>query len=340
MHSPGMIEHWRSDPRATFLVESSQFDVANVLVKRAGNHSTMNGNLREWMQSKEATISFLVGQLQYERLELRTVSGELKVDERRATINEVRSETPNGVLSGHVEARLGSRDRMDIDAELSVDGIPAQEILSTRSGETEPLQGNVSLNGVIKAKVDAGTPIQHTLSTAHPGLTVKVTNGRLRQDPVLTKVIKILNLPAVLSGQVDLSQGGIPFDSLSARIVARNGLLSSEDILFDSPIIKVTGAGTADIKENALDLALAVSPMAAYSNLIGKIPMFGPLFGGDYPGLSTALFEAKGSLQDPQVAYLPLESLGKGLTGYPRLAIGVLVHTLNLPYNAVTYAAR
>ena len=102
----------------------------------------------------------------------------------------------------------------------------------------------------------------------------------------------------------------------------------------------MTGAGAANVKDNGLDLALAVSPVAGYADLIGKMPLFDRLFGGDHQGLTTALFEAKGSLRDPDVAYLPLASLGRGLAGYPRLAIDVLVNTINLPRTALALATE
>ncbi len=240
------------------------------------------------------------------------------MDAQKVKLNELQGETPNGVFFGRGEGRFGTRQRVDLEAELDVDGIPAQDLLSSKEGETEPLQGNLSMNGVMQARVEADRSIWNTLSTAPHGITIKVLDGRLQQDPVLTKVIKILNLPALLIGQVDLNQDGLPFHSLTARVVAKDGLLSSEDIVLDSPIMKVTGAGSADIKNSGLDLALAVSPLAAYSDLIGKIPLFGPLLSGERPGLSTALFEAKGPLRDPEVSYLPLESFGEGAgPGYP-----------------------
>jgi len=229
---------------------------------------------------------------------------------------------------------------MEVAAEMSADGIPAQQVLSAADDNREPLQGTLSLRGVLQARIDANSPLQHTLSTGRDGIVVKVTKGRLQQDPVLTKVLKILNLPSVLFRQVDLDVRGIPFDSLSARVVGSNGVFSSEDIVLDSPVIKVTGAGSADVKDNGLDLALAVSPMAAYSDLVGKIPLFGQLFGEDHSGLTTAVFQAKGSLQNPDVTYLPLESFARGLTGYPRLAIDVLVNTIKLPPTALAYATE
>ena len=336
----GIVEHWRHDPRATLMVESSQLDAAQLFPKTNTNSATTSENLQEWIRSKDTTVAFVIKHLQYERLVLRTVSGEIKVDAQKVKLNELQGETAKGVLFGRGEGRFGPRQRLDVEAELNVNGIPAQDLLSSREGETEPLQGNLSMNGVMQARVDADKPIWNTLSTAPHGITIKVLNGRLQQDPVLTKVLKIMNLPAVLIGQVDLNQDGLPFHSLTARVLAKDGLFSSEDIVLDSPIIKVTGAGTADVKANGLDLVLAVSPLAAYSELVGKIPLFGPLLSGDRPGLSTALFEAKGPLRDPEVSYLPLESFGKGLAGYPRLAIDVLVNSMNLPETALAYATH
>jgi hypothetical protein len=80
-----------------------------------------------------------------------------------------------------------------------------------------------------------------------------------------------------------------------------------------------------------LDVALAVSPLGAYSDTIGSIPLFGKLLAGDRPGLTTALFEVKGQRSDPDVRYLPAESVAKGLTGYPKLAIDVLTNLVTLP---------
>jgi uncharacterized protein YhdP len=272
-------------------------------------------------------------------LVLRTISGEIKLDADKIQLNTLRGETAKGVLFGRGEARFTTPQRLAVEVELNVDGIPAQDLLWTTEGETDTLQGIVSLNGVLQATVDANTPLRNTLNTAGEGIRIKVLDGRVQQDPVLTKVLKIMNIPAVLIGQVDLDHEGIPFHSLTANVVAREGLFSSEDIVFDGPVIKVTGAGTADMKDNGLDLALAVSPLAAYSDLIGKIPLIGPLLGGE-PGLSTALFEAKGSLSNPDVSYLALESFGKGLTGYPRLALDVLINTMTLPHTALAYATQ
>ena len=335
----GMIEDWRTHPRATFMVESSQLNVSDFVSAKTVNLDKKQSHVQELFQSKNAAITFLVKQLRYDRLVLKTVSGEITVDQHNAKLKGLRGQTQEGVLSGLIEARFGARDQMEVAAEMSINGLPAEQLLPATE-DKEPLQGNISLNGILQARINASSPLRHTLSTGPGGIVVKVTKGRLQQDPVLTKVLKILNLPSVLFGPVDFGVRGIPFDSLSARVVGSNGVFSSKDIVLDSPVIKVTGAGSADVKDNGLDLAVAVSLGAAYSDLIGKIPLFGQLFGEDHQGLTTAVFEAKGTLQNPDVAYLPLESLARGLTGYPRLAIDVLVNTLKLPPTALAHATE
>ena len=102
----------------------------------------------------------------------------------------------------------------------------------------------------------------------------------------------------------------------------------------------MAGAGSADITDNGLELALAVSPVASYSYLLAQIPVLGPLVVGDHSGFTTTVFEAKGSLLNPDVAYLPLASLARGLSGYPRLAIDVLTRAIKLPPTALASLAE
>src|SRR5262249_2038139 len=150
---------------------------------------------------------------------LKTVSGPITVDQHKAKLKELLGETSEGVLSGRVEARFGARDEMEVAADMSVDGLPAQQVLGTTNDKKEHLHGNLSLIGRVEARIEKNSPLQRTLNTGRDGLVVKVTNDRLQQDPVLSKVIKILNLPAVLSGQVDVNGSGVPFDSISPRVV-------------------------------------------------------------------------------------------------------------------------
>jgi hypothetical protein len=191
------------------------------------------------------------------------------------------------------------------------------------------------LAGSLKTVLTPARPFWHGLSTVDP-LTVQVEDGRLLRDTVITKVFKILNLPALLQGKVDLAKQGLPFKQFSATVEIQNGILESRDISLNSPVVKMSSAGIYDLPRDRLDLSLAISPLGAYSDLIRRLPLFRQLLAGDRSGLTTALFEVKGPRDNPDIHYLPIESLAKGLTGYPRLAIDALVNLITLPETLTT----
>jgi hypothetical protein len=335
----GVVENWRSHPRGRFMVESSELNVSSLLARKTSNGDASGSSIQNWLHSKEAAITFLVKQLHYERLVLKTVSGELTMNEHKIRLNNLRGRTPKGTLTGRLEARFAANDEINLAADLYADGIPARHMLPDTQ-DIEHLQGDVSIDGALRARMGPNSSLKNTVSTGGDGIRVKIKNGSVHQDPVLTRALKIVNLPAVLFGDVDFDRGGIPFDVLSARVTALDGVFSSEDIILDSPVIKVAGAGSADINDKGLDLAVAVSPVASYSDLFAKVPLLGPLFVGDHSGLTTAVFQAKGPLQSPDIVYLPLISIARGLTGYPQLALDVLSHAIKLPPSALAYLAE
>jgi hypothetical protein len=101
--------------------------------------------------------------------------------------------------------------------------------------------------------------------------------------------------------------------------------------LIDSPVIKISGAGTYVIPADELDMTVVVSPFGSYTKLLQSIPLFGRLLAGERKGFTTAFFDVKGSLKDPQVINRPMKSVGAGLTGLGQLAFDVLKNTLMLP---------
>jgi len=328
----GMVKEWASHPTPTLNLESSKLDITRLIPIDRGDEEGGGAleRIRQWALSGRAEVTALVKQAQYHRLRFRTLSGHLHVDAGKAEFRQLNGETPEGNFSGRVLATLTAQRSIGIEAEMKIDGMPVHQILSIIDPEAEPLRGLLSLTGRLQGTIQGPSPFLGTLNSLAP-MQFRLDKGRVLHGTVLPKVLKVLNLPALLKGKVDLDRDGIPFDSVSATVAVHDGVLDSRDIVFESPLMKISGAGTLDMAADELDLALAVSPLGGYSDLIGKIPLFGTLLQGDRPGLSTALFEVKGPRTDPDVRYLPIESIATGLTGYPRLAIDVLTNVITLP---------
>jgi len=80
---------------------------------------------------------------------------------------------------------------------------------------------------------------------------------------------------------------------------------------------------------------MVVTPFGSYESILQSIPLFGKLFAGEREGFSTAFFEVKGPLIDPQVTWQPIKSVGSGLTGLAQLAFDVMKNFILLPKEVI-----
>ena len=150
------------------------------------------------------------------------------------------------------------------------------------------------------------------------------------------KILSIPNLPAVLQGKVDLEKEGLQYNRMTATITVQDGLMKTQNFILDSPVLKISAVGTYDMPTDQLDMIWAVSPFGSYSQFLKSIPLFGRSVAGDRKGLATALFKVKGSIDDPQVTYMPMKSFTTGLTGVAQLAFDLLKNTVMLPIDMLS----
>jgi hypothetical protein len=211
-------------------------------------------------------------------------------------------------------------------------GIPVERVLSPFQ-EKPVLSGWLTTSGKVQAEFERGMLLPAALTSRQP-LQILVEEGRMYQVPVLSTLLSLLNLPAVLQGQVDLDREGMPFDRLKLAGSISNGVVHTKEFLLDSPVLKISGTGRYDMLADEFDMVLATSPLGSYSALLKRIPLFGYLLAGDRQGFDTAVFELKGSANKPQLRYLPAESLMTGVKGTAQLAFDILVNAITLPQKA------
>ena len=223
------------------------------------------------------------------------------------------------------------------DAELSVraTGLLVEDVLKLAGEKGGGITGEARVTGTIRGH---GKNPHGLYPTLNGKAEVLLENGRIfkSKERVTWKIISILNLPAVLQGKVDLEKDGLPYNKISATVLARNGLFETENMIIDSPIVKITAAGNYDLPTDQIDMVWAVSPFGSYSQFLKTIPLFGRLFAGDRKGVATALFSVKGSIEDPEVTYLPMKSFATGVTGLAHLAFDILKNTVMLPIDLIT----
>lgn len=340
----GFVKRVLDVPDIVLTVESSKLDLGGLLsqsdtdqVKSSERDAPLLDRLRRWAHSSHVDAGLLVSKARYRQLLFRELSAHLRMGEGRIEFHRLSGDTTDGTVTG--EASLDFRDpsRIDLTGSFDLDGVPVQRVVSLFEPNEEIVQGLLALEGRLQGTWQEGSPFLGTLQSLDP-ITITIQDGRILHGKILPKVLKILNVSALLKGKANLDRDGVPFDSFAATVAIKDGVLASEDIRFDSPIVKAGGAGTHNLVTDELGLSVAVSPLGTYSETMSKIPLFGQFWAGDHPGLTTALFEVTGSLNDPNVRYLPVESLAKGLAGYPRRAVDVLGNMVTLPRKELSRA--
>jgi hypothetical protein len=205
-------------------------------------------------------------------------------------------------------------------------------------GEESRLTGWLSIDGGIRAE-EASPQIRESL-TSLTDIRMLVEAGRIYQSPMIGKMLKLVNLPALVGDDVDVDREGIPFRRLSGQFAVDQGLIKVKELYLEGPVLKISGAGNYDAVADNLELAMVMNPLQSYSTLLGKIPLIGRLLSGKREGLGATLYEVTGPLKDPNVRILPAESIGGGVSGFARLAYDILVNAAKLPADLLTSPER
>jgi AsmA-like C-terminal region/AsmA family/Protein of unknown function len=329
----GTIRNWAVKPVITTKIESNQMDLDLLIPK--GERSP----IREFLETLaatskvQATVSMARGH--YKHIKFGSLSARVMIQDGVLDLDRVSGRSPNGEVAGRVVVQLPRKQPADAEISLRATGLPVEDVLKLFGPKAGIATGEARITGTIRGH---GRNPHGLYPTLNGKVDLLVEDGRIlkSQERAIWKIISILNLPAVLQGKVDLEQEGLPYDKITATILVRNGLFETENLIIDSPIVKITAAGSYDLPTDQVDMVWAVSPFGSYSQFLKTIPLFGRLFAGDRKGIATALFAVKGSIEDPDVTYLPMKSFATGVTGLAQLAFDILKNTLMLPIDLMT----
>lgn len=328
----GLIKNWEIRPKVKFELNAPQFDI-DLLVPK-GERSPVRDVLESIAATQTVEGSLNFGRAWYKDIKFQGLKGRLRIKDGIIGADRIEGNTEPGKVQGRFLIHLPVQKPATVRTWVNIEDVPLEPLQTTFLSQDHLKErlvtGNLSIQGMVQGH---GKDARGIFPTLNGDLQIFLKDGRIRRGTVIPKMLALMNIPAVLQGKVDLKKEGYPFDEQSATISIKNGLMTSQNIRLDGPILKLTGAGTYDLVEDDLDLAVAASPLGPYFNLLRKISLFRLLLEGDQESIDMALFEVKGPLNDPVVKPLPLESFKTGLTGFAKLAFNVLRNTVTLPKN-------
>ena len=327
------VRNWAVKPTITAKIESNQMDL-DLLIPKAERSP-----IREFLETLAATskvqATALMTRGHYKHLKFGNLSARIMIQDGILDMDRVSGQSTNGEVAGRIVVQLPRKQPADAEISVRATGLPVEDVLKLFGPKAGVVIGEARMTATIRGNGKNPHGLYPTLNGKGD---VLIENGRIlkSQERAIWKIISILNLPAVLQGKVDLEKEGLPYNKITATVFVRNGLFETENLIMDSPIVKVTAAGNFDLPTDQLDMVWAVSPFGSYSQFLKTIPLFGRLFAGDRKGIATALFSVKGSIEDPEVTYLPMKSFATGLTGLAHLAFDILKNTVMLPIDLMT----
>ncbi|GJL55690.1 MAG: hypothetical protein NPIRA02_28220 [Nitrospirales bacterium] len=319
IHLTGTVKHWRHKPEIDVVLESSQFDIDVLIPKGEGSM------LRDWLADVAGTSTVMgnihIDHPMYKELEGDNLSGILKIRDSLVTLDRIRSQAYGQPIAGRVFIHLPKERPVAIRSSFHMKGLPFDHIQQSFGAEDRLITGQLSVRGMIQGH---GRNPRGVMATLNGNIDVVMEQGHVKKGTVLPQIISLLNLPTVLRGKMDLQKEGFPFTKMTATLNIQDGIISSDNVFLDSPIMKMTTAGKFDMVADQLDAVAAVSPFGRHTDFLRTIPLFDRVGMGSKNGMMTALFHVQGSITTPEVRYTPMESFPNGLTGLSQRALDAL----------------
>ncbi len=219
-----------------------------------------------------------------------------------------------GTLAMEISGRQQD-DWMHIRPRLSNMNIAALILLNSKY-KVPPLQGRLNLNADIWADTN-----NNFFSTMAGQIEVRVQDGVLNKFTLLSRLLGFIDLKSWLTAQVpDPRVAGLPFRKLTADFNGSDGVMYTDNLLIDGPVMDVIADGNINVDQSTMDMTIGMIPFNTVSWLLSNIPLIGKNVAGSTESIIAAYFHVSGPISDPTVTPAPITSvaeLAKKLIGLP-----------------------
>jgi uncharacterized protein YhdP len=141
-------------------------------------------------------------------------------------------------------------------------------------------------------------------------------NGVIEKGNILAKIFSILNVSQLFWGRLpDLKTKGLPYHSVDATILVKDGVASTDDFVVDSDAMRITLLGKVDIGKNQIDAAIGIHPLVTVDMVLSHVPIAGYILTGKDKAFLSYMYEVKGDLDDPKIDAIPIKGMGENLWG-------------------------
>ncbi len=215
--------------------------------------------------------------------------------------------TKGGTISGKAVFFRKETSPRIFEASAGISGIRIKRLVSRLGAKKDILTGD--LNGSFNLSCERGVkPFMKCLSgSTH----LNAEHGRMWKFQVISKIFSIVNIISI----DELFKKGLPYRYITADFDIKKGIISTDNLLFDSDSMRMSAVLTIDSVAATIDATLGVHPFVTIDKIVTNIPLVGWIIGGKEKSSVSLYYTIKGPLKTPVVEPAPIKNIQKGILG-------------------------
>jgi uncharacterized protein YhdP len=221
-----------------------------------------------------------------------------------------------GIDKGHI-ATKGSADLRDLDhirfaVDPNISALPLEKVTPAFGIDNFPLNGPLTLKGQLRGRTGSTREI---LGSLNGEVDATLGPGNLHQigkaGEFIAKLSSMAHISSLFSGRLfkDLSNQGIPFETITAQTSFDKGTLNLNKLHFSSDAMTVDGQGTIDLVKQNLNMEALLVPLVTVDKALNYLPILGKAL----EDVTKIQIDVEGPLEDPKIHTAEVREIGKGM---------------------------
>jgi hypothetical protein len=292
-------------------ISSPQLDLDSLFQKKGGPSPISFKKLRDWLSHELIDGKVKIDRGNYRGLHFQDLKGEVKMVNGTLFIRPFQFKMDGGDFWGEGWIKPSENGlRFEIKPRFS--NMETKAFLRTlfQKGEEEKVEvtGRIHIDKV--ELQGEGEDFQKMKESLKGSLRFEIEDGVIERFNLFSKIFSILNVSQWFKGRLpDLKTKGLPYRSITATILVKDGIASTNNFLVDSDAMRITLLGKVDLSKNWIDARVGVHPLITIDTILSNVPIVGYILTGKDKGFISYFYEVKGNWDDPKIEAIPLKSI-------------------------------
>ncbi len=249
----------------------------------------------------------------WRKLMFKQMTAEINLRDEGLYIENCRTSLAHGDLTVNGYVITGKEPELLFSADIRLTEQPIDELLKDLGMNDMDMKGSLTMEAQLTM---TGKEKKDLISNLAGHAKVSLNQGLLKNSRVIIKVLSFLSLQNIFKKRPpELTGEGFYFENMTADLIIDKGIAGSENFVMKSPVFNAVGYGKTDIPGRSFDFVLGAQPHETIDNLVNMIPILGYIIEGEKGSVLLYSFKVKGPFSNPDVTFVPLESLGGGVGG-------------------------